>query len=343
MTDQSTEVKNEDKEQSLLGTLGRIALIFFAGFTIFLVAAMTMLIFLTKPTREYVMPDVTGKRYLNVHNSLARKSLKPEIKFKNVSDLDSGIILGQFPPKGEIVKENSSIKLIVSRSGINIPVPTLVGSELPMAINKLRNLHYQGRTISISTGIISYIPTDKDDNNIVIGQSPAKGETITPDQKINLLVSSGKVKANKRMPAVAGQSISLAYDLLASKKVIIYEKFITTYNIKNSGKIASQYPKKGAYLKDGSAVTLNIYHYPMKDHPYSAVEKISIVLPTIQKQGKIEAIVEDSRSKRVRFSRTLKPGARIEFLFERIGNAKITLLNNKKSFRVIAVNVDEYK
>ena len=101
--------KGATREENLkyLGTIGRIAAIFFIGFSLLLLVSTIILIIMTKPEREVVVPDVEGKRFVEVYNSLVRKGIKPEIKFKDIADLDDGMVLSQYPKKGKVVPENS--------------------------------------------------------------------------------------------------------------------------------------------------------------------------------------------------------------------------------------------
>ncbi len=334
---------NTEAEFSYFKTFRRITLIFFLGFTLFLFASSVILIFLTKPEKEIKVPDIVGKRFVNIHNSLLRNGLRPELKFRDVFDIEDGIILAQYPRSGSVVNENSKIKLTISRSSISLEVPNLIGTELPVAVNKLKNLHSNGKAISISTGVISYIPSETRADNIVMGQSPAAGERINQGRKINLLVSSGKTGSENRMPGITGQSIELCYDLLLAKKVNISEEIVETGNINRSGVVISQNPLKGAFLKEGANVRIKVLWYPMKDHPYSAYEKVEYLIPGGQKSGLYEAVIEDNRSKRTRFSSKISPGNKIQFVFRRTGNAKINILLDKRNIRTTGIEVEEYR
>ena len=169
----------------------RLALIFFLGFSVYLFVSTMMLIFLTKSSPEVKIPDVIGKRFVDVSNGLTRKGFRTELKFVDVYDIEDGIILNQYPESGRIAYEESKITLTVSRSKFFIDVPNLVGSQLPIAVNKLKNLHYQDKSVSISTGVISYIPSDKTAANVVIDQSPKAGYK-------NFTGSKGKSSCIKR-------------------------------------------------------------------------------------------------------------------------------------------------
>jgi len=69
---------------------------------------------------------------------------------------------------------------------------------------------------------------------------------------------------------------------------------------------------------------------------------VEYVIPGNQNEGLYEAIIEDNASKRIRFSAVMKPGNKIQFVFKRSGNAKITLSLDKSQLRVSGINVEEY-
>lgn len=343
MEDKKSETGEKDARPSYFKNFGRIALIFFIGISIYFLVSTLVLIFLTKPEKEVKVPPVIGKQFVVVYNSLSRMGLNPEISFYDVYDIDNGIILNQYPESGSIVSEGDRIKLVVSRSSLYVDVPNLVGIELPLAINKLKNLHVYNRTISLGAGIISYIPSERSADNIVIEQSPKAGEKITPDRKINLLVSAGKLDADDRMPEVVGQSIDLCYDLLIAKGLNVIEEIVDVSKREGSGIVIAQNPSKGSGIKKGGMAKLRIGFFASREHPYMAYEKIEYTIARDGKNGLYEAYIEDHRPRRLRFSRAIKPGNNVRFIFHRQGNAKVSILCDKRLIKVIGINVDEFK
>lgn len=342
MNNSDNNKNSEEVEFSYFKPIKRLAVIFFVGFSVYLFASTMILIFLSKSSAEVKVPDVIGKRFVDVSNSLSRKGFRTELKFVDVYDIEDGIILNQYPESGRIAFEESKITLTVSRSKFFIDVPNLVGSQLPIAINKLKNLHYQDKSVSISTGVISYIPSDRTMANVVIDQSPKAGIKISPDVKVNLLVSSGSAGVDKKMPDVTGQSIDLCYDLLMAKGVIVNQEIVKTDDINKSGLINSQSIPADALIKDGDVLTVTVNYYSLTEHPYSAYELVEYVIPSDQPQGLFEAYIEDNHSKRIRFSAQSGPGQKIRFLFQRVGNAKIFINRDKKNIRILSINVNEF-
>jgi beta-lactam-binding protein with PASTA domain len=342
MSNDTNNKDNEKVEFSYFKPVRNLILIFLLGIAVYFFVSSITLFSLVKSTGEVRVPNITGKRFVEVSNSLARKDLRTELKFIDVYDIEDGIILKQHPESGEIVNENSKLTLTLSRSKFFIDVPELTGSELPIAINKLRNLHYQDKSISIGTGVISYIPSEKAASNIVIDQSPKPGSKISPDVKVNLLVSSGNSNVDKKMPNVTDQSIDLCYDLLLAKGLIVNQEIVKTGDINKSGLVNSQSIPADKIINDGDSVTLAVNFYQMSEHPYSSYELIEYVIPSDQQSGLYEAQIEDDHSKRIRFSVPLGPGQKIQFVFQRIGNAKVFINCDKKTIRVLSINANNF-
>ena len=296
----------------------------------------------TKTTKEKKVNELLGKRFVDENNSITSRGFRSELKFVDVYDMQDGIILNQYPESGRIVEDNSKITLTVSRSTFFVNVPNLIGSQVPIAVNKLKNLHYQDKSVSISTGVISYIPSDRTAANVVIDQSPKAGEKITPDFKVNLLVSSGPGTVNKIMPDVTGQSIDLCYDLLLAQGLTVYEEIVKVGDINQSGIIVSQSIAKDTPLKDGDTVTLKVNYYALTEHPYIAYEYVEYSIPSDQEEGLFEAYIEDNFSKRIRYSARAKAGQKIIFVFQRVGNAKIYFNRDKKNISIEKIKVEEF-
>ena len=336
----SNENKKTEKQQTeevkltYFKPLLKLALIFFLGFSLYLFISSLMLVFLTKSSVEIKVPSVVGKKYVDVNNTLVRKGLRPNINFVDVYDLDDGIVLSQNPESGSVLTENSTLRLTVSRSRFFIEVPSLVGSEYPIAVNKLKNLHSLDKAVSISTGVVSYIPSDSTAENIVIAHSPPAGTKITPDVKVNLLISS----MDNKMPDVTGQSIDLCFNLLLAKGLAVQQEVVKTGDIQKSGIIASQSIPAGRALTADATVKIGVYWYEMKDSHYSSYEFVEYTIPPSGEQGLYEALVEDNASKRIVFSAPMKGGEKIRFVFRRVGNARVYINMDKKNIGVISLN-----
>jgi serine/threonine-protein kinase len=311
-------------------------------FTFFLVVATIMLMVLTKPGGEVKIPDVSGKKFTAVYGGLVRKDLKPVVKFYDVLDTEDGVILGQYPEPGAVVSEGGRIELVVSRNDLKVDVPSLVGKELSIAKNMIRNLHIGERTVSLGVGTVSYVPSAKSADNIVLDQSPKPGEKVTPQTRINILVSAGAAELDVKMPDLSGQSIDLCFNLLLSKGVLVEQEVVPAATAEESGRITAQEPLKDTALVKGQTVKLKVGYFLKEEHYYNGYEKISYTIDDDEKEGLFEAYVEDYDPKRICYSANMKPKQTLQFVFHRSGNAKITIFRNKKSVKVMRINVEDF-
>jgi serine/threonine-protein kinase len=337
---ESPEAKNKNNDLSYLKSVGKIAAVLFIAFSIFLTVSTLMLIFRTRPEKEVIVPDMLGKPLPDVLNGISHKGLRCEVKFKDINDIDDGIVLSQYPEGGDVIKENSVIKLLVTRSRMIIDVPKLTGIDLTLAVKRIKNLHYNDKTIAMDTGVISYIPTEKYASNVVMDQAPKPGERVRPSARINLLVSSGKGGADDRMPGVEGQSIDLCLDLLRSKGLDVDFEIIPVKEQANSGIVAGQVPQRGAVISKGQSAVLKVQWSALDRRPYRAYEKFEYQIPADQKAGRYDVVVKDDRSKRICFSKEMKPGQMIRMVFHREGNAELIITREKQPINEIEINVD---
>ena len=321
---------------------GKIILVMFLLFSLFLFVSTIMIIIRTKPAKSVKMPDIVGQRFSDISNGLIRDGLKPDVRFHETFNVESGVVLKQHPESGTIIPEGNTVKLTVSRSGYLLELPNLVGKSLPVAKNSLRNLHYRGRNFTIVTGVISYVPSEKVPESIIIAQSPKSGERIAPDCRVNLLISAGDVKDERDMPDVVNQSIDIAYDLLAAKKLNVTQEIVETWDKSLNGLVTEQSPAPRAPLANNATVRLKVAIYPVEGHPYYAYEKIQYKIPASYSDGRFEAYIEDDAQKRICFSENMKGGQQINFVFHRSGKAKITIMRDKEILTVMGINVRDY-
>ena len=145
-----------------------------------------------------------------------------------------------------------------------------------------------------------------------------------------------------RMPNVTNQSIDLCFDLLLAKGLSIAEEIVITDKKWRSGIIQSQKPQRGEEIKKGRVAKLKVNYYPLMEHPYTSYERVTYTIPSDEKRGLYEVYIEDSKSKRIRFSKIMKPDWKIDFIFKRKGKARVSITRDKEVLEVIKIDVDEY-
>lgn len=341
MTEKEKNEKAPEKQGfTIFGALWRIAAIFFVGFSIFLIFSAMMLQFLSTSGKDVKIPELTGRQFMDVYNQLVRKELIPDVTFKEIYDMNEGIILKQDPAPGRVVSADTKIRLTVSRSNILVKVPELTGSPYPIAMNKLKNLHVYDKPVSLPVGMVTWLPSDDIPRGMVMDQRPHSGKLVSPSHRVNMLVSSGPGEPDRRVPGVTGQSVELCIDLLLANGWFIDMDVVETRNPEQNGIIFRQTPGEDAALTEGGTVELGVYYYPSTERPYHAYEKVEITIPQHGESGVYEAYVSDDHSRRTVFYNKKDPGDKISFVFHRTGNARVTILRDKQSFRVQTINAD---
>ncbi|MDA3901487.1 MAG: PASTA domain-containing protein [Spirochaetes bacterium] len=310
--------------------------------TFFMLVSTFMLVKLNQPAGKVRMPDVTGKDFKSVYNTLVNRELRPVISFHDASDVASGLILRQHPPSGKIIPKDSRVRLVVSRSNFKVDVPKVDGSPLVIAKNKLSTLHIGEKKVSLGIGVVSYIPSADHEDGIVIEQSPRAGEKVAPHSKVNLLVSMGVLGRDSAMPDLVGQHIDLGFDLVLSLGLSVRQKIVPADSPEDSGKILEQTIKPGTVVEDGAELLLTVAYYERENRYYQSYEKVSFVVPKDSEESFYEVWIDDEEQRRVRFSKMCKPGETVVFVFHRTGNARIEIIKNKQKEKVLSLDVDTF-
>ncbi len=104
----------------------------------------------------------------------------------------------------------------------------------------------------------------------------------------------------------------------------------------------SQEPAKDAPVTKGQTVKLKIAYYPVEEHFYNGYEKVVYEIPDDEEEGLYEAYIDDYNPKRVVFSQRLKPKQKMQFVFQRTGNARVMIMRDKKKLKVIRIDVADF-
>jgi eukaryotic-like serine/threonine-protein kinase len=310
--------------------------------TLFMIVSTFMIVKLNQPAGKVRVPDVKGKEFDNVYNTLIDRELRPEISFFDALDVDSGIILKQHPAAGSIIPRESRIKLVISRNNQKVEVPDVTGGPLIIATNKLSTLYIGEKKVSLAPGIVSYIPSSEHEENSVIAQSPRAGEKVSPHSKINLLVSAGVLGRDSLMPELSGQHIDLCFDLLLSMGASVRQEIVAAASVEESGRIIKQSLAPGSAVTKGTEVVLTVAFFERENKYYQSYEKISFSAPKDAEEALYEAWVEDEEHKRIRFSRVCKANENITFVFHRTGNARVEIVKDKVKEKIITFDVDSF-
>ena len=201
-----------------------------------------------KTVKQVKVPSILNLRIDQAEKILEKKGLILQVvssRYSETAPLDC--VISQNPHTGDIVKEGTIIKAIISNGSKNVTVPDLVGKNFSDAVEILK-------TIGLSIGDISE-KVDSSSVGIVLSQSPAGGTVVVPGSAIKLTVSLGQFIT---MPNVIGMNVEKAKALLTSQGFRISHVDQTDI-VKASGRVVLyQYPMPGLKVRKGVEVRLKI-------------------------------------------------------------------------------------
>ena len=201
-----------------------------------------------RTAKQVKVPSILNLKIDQAEKILEKEGLILQVVSSRYSEtVPLDCVISQNPHAGDIVKEGTIIKAIISNGSKNVTVPDLVGKNFSDAVEVLK-------TIGLSVGDIS----EKVDNSsvgTVLSQSPAGGTVVVPGSAIKLTVSLGQFIT---MPDVIGMNVEKAKALLNSQGFRI-SHIDQTDIVKASGQIVLyQYPMPGLKVRKGVEVRLKI-------------------------------------------------------------------------------------
>lgn len=212
------------------------------------------------------IPDVTGMTVAEATKTLEESGFEADstIEYSISDDVETGRIIDQSPKKGDKIKKNESVSLIVSVGKANgdIEVPNLVNLTFDDAISKLseNKLNYnvvEGYSDNVQTGRI-------------IRQTPLKGTKVKENDVVTLHVSRGRLmeeptaapeSTRVAVPSLNGETKETAAAILQEQGLAI-GTITMQYSESIENFIIDQSPQKGKLVDKGSLVNIIISRGP---------------------------------------------------------------------------------
>ncbi len=198
--------------------------------------------------RNTTVPRVTGLTAQAAQAQLESEGLEVAFGDEQYNEIvKAGEVISSDPEQGAEVGSGSTVTLTVSKGPERYDVPDVVGESLGRAkkmINK-RNL---------AVGDIARKYSDTIETGIVISAKPDVGTSVSPDTRVDLVVSKGLPPAT--VPDLVGDTTESAQDQL-TKFNLKYKETGEEYDNKiPAGAVISQDPVSGASVPQGSTVSV---------------------------------------------------------------------------------------
>lgn len=182
-------LKKDDLHFEYFSNIFRIIIVIGFMLSLFFISGFIVIKSSISDKKEFNLPQLVGKLYLDAHNSLG--SFNIVIKKAHFLEYPFGYILSQNPPAGAKVKEGSEVTLVVNQSDTILKTPDLRGISIDL-VEKNLVIPIDNREYKLRKGTVTYVVSDKSEGE-VLAQFPPPNTPVRPEYPIALLVSA---KAN---------------------------------------------------------------------------------------------------------------------------------------------------
>lgn len=200
--------------------------------------------------KEVNLPNFVGQTLEEAKTTLGKTKLTIETEEVFNDEIEAGKIISQEPPysEGATVKENTTVKVKISKGSEMVEMVKVVGMTYEEAEQKLKDeLH-----LNVERKEETSKTVEKD---IVIKQDVAEGKEIKVGETVTLTVSIGTGLKDVAMPYVIGDTEEEAKKKLADLTVIVaYEEDMSKAN----GKVLKQSIEAGTTVEEKSKVTITV-------------------------------------------------------------------------------------
>jgi hypothetical protein len=163
---------------------------YFIFITFFLVISYVIVMLRMFSVETNLMPELTGKYFINVYNDLKKYNLNIEIRRIYIREKPEGIILQQSILPGETIKPKDRLVLLLNSYEPFLTMPDVTNSLLENAKEKLLSIPYENDIYRLEISKILYVYKNNVPENTVLYQYPAAGTKIKINEKIILIVST---------------------------------------------------------------------------------------------------------------------------------------------------------
>jgi len=210
---------------------------------------------------EVAVPDVTSRSLADAEAALKNAGFASRAVEQHQPSLPAGTVIGQDPPAGTMMLQESTVTLTVTTGGPTpATVPDVLGEDVSAARTALESAGFPVSETQTPSEAVS---------GIVVGQEPAGGATLMMGQTVTIVVSSGSGASTTTLPSavavpdVTGMRLARATLVLNRVGLVAQaEASLPSDDPGVAGTVASQSPAAGAEVPPGATIRLTVYAKP---------------------------------------------------------------------------------
>lgn len=196
------------------------------------------------------VPDLVGTDVADAERLLTERGLTPRVVTVQ-SPEPAGRVLRQRPEAGRRIARGDPVELTVSEGRPPVEVPGVVGEDLEVARGALEAAGFEVQVRAVASA---------EPAGTVVGQDPAPGTLLVPDQPVVVEVSNGRPPVE--VPDVVGTHVDEARRQLEALglRVVVAIQSVTTGQ--DHGRVLRQVPSPGQVVEAGATVTITVGERP---------------------------------------------------------------------------------
>lgn len=200
--------------------------------------------------QEVEVPNIVGLTLNESIRVLEKSELKIQIEKREYNtEIDKDRIISQNPEQGTKVKENQSVKVIISDGARYVKVPSVIGKFDVEGKNDLENLGFIIKEINRAFN-------EEYENGIIFDQNPSAGIEAKEASEIILFVSKGKDTAT--VPNLIGESEESAKDIILSTGLLVGKIEYVISDKYDKGIVVEQDPLRNSEVAKETLVNLKV-------------------------------------------------------------------------------------
>ena len=199
------------------------------------------------------MIDLRGMTYEEAKEKLNDLGLGiKKGKTESSDKYEEGQIISQNVDKGDMIKKNTTVTVVISSGAGDIEIPNVEGLDETSAINKLKDAGFKYSR--------DYQNSDSVASGNVISQSPSGGSSAKKGETITIVVSQGKEAVS--VPNVVNISEADAKSKLSAAGLTVTSVSSEYSDTIAAGNVISQSIAAGKYVDVGSNISLVVSSGP---------------------------------------------------------------------------------
>ena len=258
MTEEQKANSNKQKKQNKFITFFkehkviRFFTIFIGAILLFLlVMFVTFKILDANKLKDVQIVNIVGMTEEEARTELNKINVKLEIVEEAFDDeVPVGQIISQEPKFKEnyTIKEQSTVRAVISKGKEVVPVPKLVGKTRDEALEELRELGLVPEEIQEESKTV--------EAGYVIRQEPAENEEVDAKSTVKIYVSSGIKKV--KVPELFGKTEEEARTEITNAGLTLENVRDGEVTTKTNGTVIKQSIDSGTEVEEGTAITITV-------------------------------------------------------------------------------------